>query len=269
MRGRWRRFRDVLASSLRVGFAEAMAYRSEFVVWFLSTNTPLIMLVLWHAVAAEAPVGRFGEREFTAYFLTTLVVRLLTGAWVVWEINNEVRSGALAMRLLRPVHPFVAYATENLAAWPLRLAMVVPIIAVLFWVLGPSFLSGDPLQWLLFPVAIAGAWLLTFSAMLVIGSLSLFWHSSFGVFEVWMTLYFVFSGYIVPLELFPPHLAAIVDVLPFRYLISFPVETVLGLVPFATSIEYMLRQWAFIALFGTAALMLWRAGVRRYEAFGG
>lgn len=65
---------------LKVGFAEAVAYRAEMVVWLLSTNMPLVMLALWTAVARDAPVGRFGQRDFVAYYLATLVVRLLTGA---------------------------------------------------------------------------------------------------------------------------------------------------------------------------------------------
>ena len=76
---------------LRVGFAEAVAYRAEFLVWLLSTNMPLVMLALWTAVAREAPVGRFGQKDFVAYYLAALVVRLMSGAWVVWELCRLAR----------------------------------------------------------------------------------------------------------------------------------------------------------------------------------
>jgi hypothetical protein len=36
-----------LPTLLKVGFAEAVAYRAEFVVWLLSTNMTLVMLALW------------------------------------------------------------------------------------------------------------------------------------------------------------------------------------------------------------------------------
>jgi len=64
-------------------------------------------------VASEAPVGRYGAPEFAAYFLGTLFVRHLTGAWVVWQMNEEIRTGELSMRLLKPVHPFWIYASEK------------------------------------------------------------------------------------------------------------------------------------------------------------
>ena len=61
---------------LRIGVAEVVAYRAEFLVWILTTNMPLVMLALWHAVAADGPVGRFDQTQFTAYYLGVLVVRL-------------------------------------------------------------------------------------------------------------------------------------------------------------------------------------------------
>jgi ABC-2 type transport system permease protein len=43
----------------RVGLAEMIAYRAEFIIWILTTNMPLVMMALWTAVAPEGPVGRF------------------------------------------------------------------------------------------------------------------------------------------------------------------------------------------------------------------
>ena len=33
-------------------------------------------------------------------------------------MNQEIRMGTLSLRLLRPIHPFVAYSAEHLAAIP-------------------------------------------------------------------------------------------------------------------------------------------------------
>jgi ABC-2 type transport system permease protein len=40
----------------------------------------------------------------------------MTGSWVVWDLVREVKDGTLSTRLLRPIHPLVAYSAENLAA---------------------------------------------------------------------------------------------------------------------------------------------------------
>lgn len=264
-----RRFLRSWVALVKVGFAEAVAYRSELLVWLLATNMPLVMLLLWSTVADEGPVGRFGQREFTAYFLVTLMVRFMTGAWVVWEMNQEIREGALARRLLRPIHPFLAYLSENLAAWPFRLAICVPILVVAVWKVGLGSFSGSSWQLALVPIAIVGAWALNFSAMLCIGTLGLWWESSMALFELWLGMYFVFSGYLMPLELFPPFLHTLVDFLPFPLMIALPVETALGLRSPASSLVGVAHQWLWVSGFFFLALVLWSRGVRRFQAYGG
>jgi ABC-2 type transport system permease protein len=254
---------------LRVGLAEAVAYRAEFVVWLLSTNMPLVMLALWTAVARDAPVGRFGQRDFVAYFLAALVVRLMTGAWVIWEVNQEIRQGTLAFRLLRPVHPLLAYACENVAAMPLRVVLSLPVALTLLFTLGGSHLTRDPLLWALFPITVVGAWLITFLAMSIVGALAFWIESAGSVFEIWMGLFGVFSGYLVPLELFPGWVTQLARALPFRYMLAFPVEMIIGLESRPRALAELSVQWLFVGLLLLGALGAWRLGLRRFAAFGG
>jgi len=258
-----------LPTLLKVGFAEAVAYRAEFLVWLLSTNMPLVMLALWSAVAADGPVGRFRQADFVAYYLAALVVRLLTGAWVIWELNFEIKQGTLVYRLLRPVHPLVHYAAENVAAMPLRVIISLPIALVLLVALGGERVTHDPVLLAAFPLALLGAWLITFLAMAIIGALA-FWVDSAGsLFQVWLGLFGVFSGYLVPLELFPPGLAAAARFLPFRYMLAFPVELVIGLMARPRALLDLAVQWLFVAVLALGAREAWRLGLRRYAAFGG
>lgn len=263
------RLARLLAALLRVGLAQALAYRSEFIVWLLTTNMPLVMMLLWTAVAKDAPVGRFGQAQFGAYFLLTMAVRLLTGSWVVWEMTMEIRQGTLARRLLRPVHPFLAYCAEQAAAVPLRLLIVLPLLGVMLAWLGTGQLSREPLHWCLLPLALAGAWALLLSLMLLIGALALYWDSAISLFELWLALYFVLSGYTIPLELSPAGLRAVVSWLPFRFVLSFPVELALGLPSVGAALAALAVQWLYVSALFVAALTVFSRGLRRYAVFGG
>ncbi len=253
----------------RVGLAAAFAYRSEFLIWVLTTNMPLVMLALWSAVARDAPVGRFGERDFAAYFLAALIVRLLTSSWVVWEMNWEIRQGTLSTRLLRPIHPFLSYAIDNLAALPMRMVVALPIAVVALAVVGGGHLARDPVAWLALGPAIAGAWAANFAVMALIGTLGVFIDSSLAVFDAWLALYVVFSGYIVPLELLPAGVHHVARWLPYRYLLSFPVEIVTGQLSRRDLLVALGVQWLYVGLALLLALRLWRAAVARFAAFGG
>lgn len=259
----------VLAALSRVSFAEAIAYRSEILVWILATNTPLVMLALWSSVASEGPFGGYGQRAFVAYFLLTLVVRMLTGTWVVWHMNSEIRSGGLSQRLLRPVHPFVVYAVDNIASIPLRGLVALPVALVVIATIARRELTADPVLWLLAPLTIAGAWLISFASMLVIGSLGLFWESSIALWDVWFALYFVFSGYLFPLALFPRAIVRWLALTPFPYALALPVETMLGSVGRSDVLLRLGVQWAWGLGFLALALGLWRRGLVRYSAYGG
>jgi ABC-2 type transport system permease protein len=264
-----RRTLRALPTLLQVGFAEAVAYRAEFLVWLLSTNMPLVMLALWTAVARDAPVGRFGQRDFAAYYLATLVVRLLTGAWVIWELNFEIREGTLAFRLLRPLHPLVAYAAENVAAMPLRVLISLPIAVGALALVGGGRVTHDPLLLAMLPVAIVGAWLITFLAMAVIGSIAFWVEQAGSLFELWLGLFGVFSGYLVPLSLFPRWVEEVARFLPFRYMLAFPVEVIIGMTPRPRALLELGIQWGFVLVLGLAARLTWRLGVRRFSAVGG
>jgi ABC-2 type transport system permease protein len=220
-------------------------------------------------VARDGPVGRFGARDSTAYYLAALVVRLLSGAWVIWEVNFEIRQGTLAYRLLRPIHPLVAYACENVGAMPLRLLAAAPIAAGAVWAGGAGHLTTDPLLLAVFPLSVVGAWLITFLAMANIGALAFRVESSGSIFEVWLGLFGVFSGYLIPLELFPSWLATAARFLPFRYMLGFPVEMVIGLTPRAAALAELAIQWGFVVALALLARATWRAGLRRFAAYGG
>src|SRR5256885_16741257 len=83
----------------------------------------------------------------------------------------EIRQGVLAMRLLRPLHPLIAYSAENLAAVPLRGTVALPVVGILLWA-ARGQLGHDPLLWLMLLPALFGAWLLTFLVMALIGTLA-------------------------------------------------------------------------------------------------
>ncbi len=254
---------------LRVGVSEVVAYRAEFLVWILTTNMPLVMLALWHAVAADGPVGRFGQREFTVYYLGVLVVRLLTSNWVAWQLSMEVRDGTLSAKLLRPVHPLYALAADHLSAVPMRALVISPIAFILVFVGHDRLVGHDGRLLIVCLLSLVGAWLLSFFAMVALGALAFFIESSLGVFELWLGIYAIFSGYLIPLEALPSWIGTAARALPFRFMLAFPVETLVGLSKPADALRDLGLQWAYVAASAVGGLAVWRAGVRRFAAYGG
>jgi len=232
------------------------------------------MLMLWTAVSEVAPVpsaaGRtWSSGAFVAYFLTVFVVRQLVSSWAAWEINFEVRQGTLSMRLLRPLHPVVSYLVQNLAYMPMRLLVTMPVVVVLLFSSGAAYLPTDPRLWVLFAFSLLGGWMVSFFANITIGALSMFMESSVKIMDVWLAAFFVFSGYLFPIDLFPPWLKTASDWLPFRSIIGLPVELATGAVDVSQALPLMARQFGWAFGFMALAFWLWHRGIQRYQAFGG
>ncbi len=254
---------------LRIGFAEAVAYRAEFLVWMLSMTLPLVMLAIWSAVAREGAVGGFDTDRFTAYYLATLLVRQLTGSWVVWEMIREVREGTLSMRLLRPIHPLLAHSAESLAGIPLRAAFSIPIAIGALLITSPAHHIHDPVIGLCAVAAFFGAWALNFSISAMVGTLALVFESSIAIWDLYLGMFFLFSGYLVPIALFPPMMGKIARVLPFAYLQSVPVEILTNTFSRTQAFEQLAIQWGYAALGLTCLVFLWQRNIKRFAAYGG
>jgi len=195
---------------------------------------------------------RIGFAEMVAYRAEMLV-------WVL----------ATTMRLLRPLHPMVSYAVENLAAIPLRLIIALPVAVVALLLVGSERLPKSALLWVVFLLSLLGSWLITFLANSAIGTLALWTGSSIKVMDVWLALFMVLSGYLIPVELFPPVVRSAVEVLPFRYQIGFPVEVLTSAHDTRTALILLARQWTWVAISFFLVGVLWRRGLRRFAAYGG
>ena len=86
---------------------------------------------------------------------------------------------------------------------------------------------------------------------------------------VWLACMMVLSGYLIPLDFFPPWLRVVVDVLPFRYQIGVPVEVLTGTHPFSEAVRLVAAQYLWAAALGVLSVTSWRFGVKRFQAYGG
>lgn len=263
-----RRWSRAMPTLLRVGLAETIAYRVEFIIWMLTMTLPLVMLGLWTSVAAEGPFAGYAERDFVAYYLGAFIVRNLTGNWVVWQINEEIRTGSLMQRLLKPIHPFVTYAATHMSAIPLRALVALPIALILLWSQASGLLVTDPTRLAILVMALAGTFFLTFFMLVTIGALGFFLERSLAIVEIYLGVFAVFSGYLIPLPLFPDALQRAAELLPFRYMLAFPVETLIGRLDSGQALAALAIQWSWVAAILPISAFAWRTGIRRFEAYG-
>jgi ABC-2 type transport system permease protein len=258
-----------LPTLFRVGVAETVAYRAEFLVWILTSTMPLINLALWTSVAADGQFQEFRSADFVAYYLGALIVRNLTGNWVAWQLMEEIRTGVLSMRMLRPIHPFIAYGCTHAASLPFRSSIALPVALALLLSSGASALTTEPLQLALLVPSVILAWLITYGIMFMLGCLAFWMTQAFGVVNFYFAVWSLFSGYLLPLDLLPTPIARAASYMPFHSMLGAPIELMTKTLTSSQALEILARQGAWAVVCVAASLLVWRAGVRKFEAVGG
>ncbi len=245
-----------------------LEYRIAVFIWIFAMTLPLIMLAGWLSIAEGGPVGRFGREDFIGYYIASLFVRNLTGIWIIWEQDRDIRQGRLSFKLLKPMNPIVHYIALGLGSKPIRVGVVIPVVLIVPLVVpGVRFVT-DPLQLALFIPAVLGAWAIVFLIQYTTGLLAFWISQSLSIHDAWFAVFSLLSGYLIPLELFPPALRDLLYVTPFRYMLSFPVEIFTKQLDVARILQGLAVQWMWVAVFYTLYRIVWIRGLKRYSAVG-
>ncbi len=253
---------------LRIYWARTLEYRVQILIWILSGAVPLVMLAVWLSMAQEGPIGSFDAGTFVGYYLAAIFLRRMTGVWIVWDLNRDIRTGGLSARLLRPLHPIHYDLARTLASRPLQALLVGPPIAIALYLYPGPQLDLAPINLIRVAAATFLALLLEFFFQYAIG-LTAFWTSQAVAFhEVWFFIKALGSGYVIPLALMPEGIQQLLRWTPFPLVLSFPLEMLLGRLPPDRILQGFVAQGLWLALAVALVTVLWRVGIRRYEAFG-
>lgn len=264
-------FADLYATYVRVYLAAETQYRAANLIWLIGiVLEPLIYLSVWSAVAATrgGTVAGFGPADFAAYYLVLTLVNQLTSDWHMWEFQNRVQLGQFAFLLLRPVHPIHADVAENVAHKLAMQVALLPALGLLALAFQPRFQTG--LESLLaFVPALGLAFALRFAFEWMV-ALACFWTTRvMAVNRTYFMVLLFLSGQVAPLAILPDWLAALANALPFRFMISFPVEVALGRLAPGEIATGLGLQVAWLAACAALLSVLWPVALRRFGSVGG
>ncbi len=253
---------------LRRSIGLTLEYRAGVLIWMMVNIMPLVMLAVWYSLSEDGPIAGYSQNDFVAYYLLLTWARQMTGAWVIWELEYEIRHGFLSAKLLHPLNPIHEYIAGHIADKLFRFVVLLPLV-FLAWMIFPSIhYDVTPLTFTLFLVALAAALLLRFLSQYCFGILAFWISASITLHEIWFAGMLMLGGVIAPLDLFPEQIRVIANYLPFRFMLSFPVEIVSGRltpVDLAIGVATMIFWLAFfIGLYR----WLWRRGIKQFSAFG-
>ena len=260
--------------AFELGFQTAMEYRLNFLISLISAAYPIfIQSYLWTAIfsaSADQVVYGFTYRQMIAYtFLAGLVARLVRTGFE-YEIMDDIKSGKYSKFLVQPLgyFPFrlCSFYGNKLPGQAMILAILVVVLVALnvFW-----GIHTELIRILAFIVTLALAATLNFLIFYSFSAMG-FWIVETGfLFEGIRIVTILLSGGIFPLEVFGNTFVRVMNFLPFKYTVNYPINVLNGTISGGQTLQGLLIQCVWIAIVFGIATQLWRIGGKRYVAVGG
>jgi ABC-2 type transport system permease protein len=232
---------------------------------------PVVLLSAWLSIE-KAPGNPYENADYLLYYLMVPLILNITDSRTIFRFTQAIRDGSLSRDLLKPYPAAAMFIIETIAGNAVQLIYLLPLTMTGFIIWRDSLpqlnfsLSAAAL---FFAALIAGALL----RMLIAGTISLlgFWIENVTTLNLVINggIWALLGGMIVPVATFPPGIRTIAGYLPYRYMLSFPIEVLSGRL---SALE--LKTGFYVAIFWTFFFLLlsrliWKIGLKSYTAYGG
>jgi ABC-2 type transport system permease protein len=215
-----------LIAAVQVGFSHLMAYRAEIIIQLFSAG---VVVVLNGSIWGAAVMGKEELAGVPAAILKAhAVVAWSAVSFYATRVHEDIarrfRDGQIASDLLRPVSfQHFWYARDLGRAGASMLVQTIPLFTACWWFFGFP-LPGHPGTWGLYLLSLLLGHATNFGLAFLVGVSAVRLQSVTGLAHVKTVLVSVFSGALIPLELFPASVSGLVECLPFRAMAQVPTR---------------------------------------------
>ena len=254
----------LIAARSNLAYVDEVATRTLFLAVLL-----YIFLQLWRVTYSEtgsATLGGLTLAQMLWYLAMTEAITLSTPR-VAQEVDQDVRTGALAVQLIRPLDYPLARLCTTLGERLVRFVLCAVVGAVLALLLvGP--IAFTPAGLLMFALTLPLAFVLDFLGNFLIG-LAAFWlEDTSGLSLIYSRITMILGGMLFPLELFPERLQPILRALPFAGVVYGPARMFVH-PNLAFLADLAMRQGIAIGVFAIAVAVVYRVALGRIYSNGG
>jgi ABC-2 type transport system permease protein len=264
----WKKYTKTFA----MGLQSSMEYRTNFVLGLMSGIFPIaIQIFLWKAIFhSSGGTSLFGytEGQAVAYAILAALFSRLVAAGFEHEIASDVKNGQLSKFVVQPIRYFWFRLCTFLGEKSLHVVIIAALTAVIT-VFFRHVLAWDAGHLAVCLAALALALGINFLIYFNLSMLSFWMAEVWGVFLTFSLIASLASGGVFPLDMFGDTAQAVLNALPFRYIVFFPVSVLLGKLSAGQMLLGLLAQLSWIAVLTGVSAWLWSSGMKKYESVGG
>jgi ABC-2 type transport system permease protein len=258
-----RQFRSSAGLAATAQLGEGLLFLFDYALRFVRVA---VLLAIWRALLG----GRGAVEGLTLDAVMTYT--LMAGAFAQQldprtELHWSMWQGTLATRYLRPMDLFAQFAAEAAGRWlPGLLLFSLPLLLAAPW-LGVNPWPASPAAGAVFALSLALAVAVGFALDFLFGALMVAWHLPlWAVQQLRLALTALFSGALLPLQLYPWGIGEVFGWLPFAAMASAPLRIYTGT---GDPRVLLATQAVWAAVLWPLARRLWDAQRERMVSYGG
>lgn len=227
-----------------------------------------IKICIWQALFQAGTKEMADLKALIVYSVTASLIIILTNSHVAGNLSDRVRSGMIAIDLIRPVslkwYCFFQQIGENLFHFLFE-GIFIAVLSWLIWKLPlPEVKTAVP-----FLLCLVLGVVIMFYIQYTIGLL-VFWMKD-GTYTRMITdaLFVLFSGIEIPLWFYPEWLKKVSQFLPFRFVVFEPVTVWLGQAKDKEIVWILCMQILWLLILSRLERRLWKYIKSTIEIQGG
>ncbi|MBI2029674.1 ABC-2 family transporter protein [Candidatus Gottesmanbacteria bacterium] len=250
---------------------EYMQYRLNFVMWRVRNVLRLIIVYfLWYAIFNQrGELFGYNESQILTYILLSSIVASIVFSTKTQDIGEEINSGNLSNLLIKPISVFKYWMARDLGDKLLNIAFsIVEVFVLIIFFKPPLFFQTNPIFIFLFILGIGFSLAIYFLISILIGFFGFWTPDVWGPRFLFYIFLEFFAGSLFPLDILPKPVFSTLQLLPFNYLLYFPVKIYLGQLSILSIFEGFFVGLVWIIVLYLFTNKVWFKGLKSYGAYG-
>lgn len=251
-------------------FRRATTYRIAFLSGTLTNSFfgAMLSAIYLAAYNGREQMAGYSASDAISYLWATQALISIGSAWVGGDLTRSIRSGDVAVDLMRPWNFYAYWLSQQLGERLFNLLLrgsLTYMVGVLYFGARLPALADLPA----IVVAVSIATLIASAYSFLINATAFWLLDNTGIINIGSIVTMFFSGFLIPLAFFPPWLASIARYLPFQAVAGLPVEIFLGKLHGADLQQALLLQIFWVVTLTVGALLQMRAAMQKIVIQGG
>lgn len=246
----------------------ALEYKGMMAIWMFDLFfMPLTMLFVWSSIILQNYHSYLDPQGIINYYLLLPLVSVAVTSWHGIFMAQEIRTGYLGKKLIKPIFPLISDISNNLAEKTIKIFILLPFLMISFSLFSLKLnLSLENVLWC--GLSLVTSIIFTFSLETLMG-IAGFWLEETSAIENFVDITdYTLGGKMIPLFLFPTSLKLFTTYMPFRYSISFPLEIITNSLTQQQIMLGFLIEFFWIGIIALLSRILWIKGIKKYTAYG-